>query len=144
MTIEELLAGRSFTGKQMMVLREAHYQDADGFARLVQQTASAQSPAGALYARVQRGEHRTRSNLTSVPRRPCIETLDQAVDYAHRIYLARMDTYPPVDEPGWRADDHLGAAAERTAAVATRISAIDIEHALRQRLDQPRYLRAVS
>lgn len=144
MTIEELLASRSLTSRQMMAMRTAHHEDPDGFERLVRETASANSPAGALVARVKRGEHRTRSNLTTTRRKPCIETIDQAVAYAHELYHTRLAAYPPVDEPGWRADDHLGYAAERTAYVSTRITAIDIEHALRARLAEPqRHLRSV-
>jgi hypothetical protein len=142
MTIEELLRGRSLTSKQMMAMRTAHYEDEIGFERIVRETATANSPAAALVARIHRGEHRTRSSKTSTPRQPRIGTLDQAVDYAHDLYRSRITAYPPVDEPGWRADDHIGYAADRTAYVS-RYSAGDIEHGLRERIGERR-LRSVS
>lgn len=142
MNIDELFRERIFTAKQQMALRTAQHEDEIGLERLVRETATAQNPAAALMARVQRGEHRARSRLTTVVRQRRVTTLAQAITYAAELYHARVAAYPPVDEPGWRADDHLGYAAERTAYV-TPFLAGDIEHGLRQALAQTR-LRIVS
>lgn len=131
MTVEELIGDRNLTPNQTHEMRQAYYENPEGFERICKSTQRANNPAAALLSVIRKGKHRAEDAVAAPV------DLDEVVALAVRSYNARVAKYPPIDEAGWREEDAITYAVDTVQRQHSRYGSDDLERALRIRIGRP-------
>jgi hypothetical protein len=133
---DALTADLGLTFTQESEAREAFLENPDGFERVIDRTATANSPAGAFLNAIRRGDHKNVRSIRPTRKKPTRD-LDTIAEIGVAAYHARTATYPPIDEPGWTNDDAISYAVEVASHRNSHLLPDDIERQVRYRIGHP-------